>query len=248
MSDVVLSELKDGLLTVTLNRPDKLNSLNFEVFKALSEQIAFAAANTGKVGCVLLRGAGRSFCAGNDLDGLADVFEGGQADNSHFRSQVVESLARLPMPVVTAVHGHCLTGGLEVALAGDIIIAAESAKFGDTHGKWDLVPVWGLSQRLPRRVGRAKALEMSFSARFYSGRDAETMGLANFCVPDAEFDAAVAAFTADVLANSWRSSRAIKKLVDDTEGMTLTAGLAHEIHRSEGRGPETAERLARMRK
>ena len=164
------------------------------------------------------------------------------------RSQVVERLARLPMPVVAAVHGHCLTGGLEVALAADIIIAAESAKFGDTHGKWDLVPVWGLSQRLPRRVGRAKALEMSFSARFYSGRDAEKIGLANFCVPDAEFDAAVASFTADVLANSWRSSRAIKKLVDDTEGMTLTAGLAHEIHRSEGRGPETAARLARMRK
>jgi enoyl-CoA hydratase/carnithine racemase len=137
---------------------------------------------------------------------------------------------------------------LELALAADIIIAAESAKFGDTHGKWDLVPVWGLSQRLPRRIGRAKALEMSFSARTYSGRDAATMGLVNFCVPDAELDAAVAQFANDVLANSWRSSRAIKKLVDDTEGMPLKAGLAHEIHRSEGRGPETAERLARMRK
>ncbi len=74
------------------------------------------------------------------------------------------------------------------------------------------------------------------------------MGLANFCVPDAELGTAVAQFASDVLANSWRSSRAIKKLIDDTEGMPLRAGLAHEIHRSEGRGPETAERLARMRK
>jgi enoyl-CoA hydratase/carnithine racemase len=89
---------------------------------------------------------------------------------------------------------------------------------------------------------------MSFSARFYSGRDAETMGLANICVPDAELDATVAAFVKDVLANSWRSSRAIKKLVDETDGLPLKAGLAHEVHRSEGRGPETAERLARMRK
>src|SRR4029077_15468253 len=97
--------------------------------------------------------------------------------------------------------------------SADIIRAAESARFGDTHGKWDLVPVWGLSQRLPRRVGRAKALEMSFSGRFYSGRQAETMGLANICVPDAELDGAVAAFVKDVLGNSWRSSRAIKKLV-----------------------------------
>jgi len=160
----------------------------------------------------------------------------------------VERLASLPMPVVAAVQGHCLTGGLELALAADIIIAAESARFGDTHGKWDLVPVWGLSQRLPRRIGRAKALEMSFTARNYSGSEAAEMGLANFCVPDAELTWAELAFAAQVLANSWRSSRAIKKLVDDTDGLPLKAGLAHEIHRSEGRGPETAERLARMRK
>ena len=89
---------------------------------------------------------------------------------------------------------------------------------------------------------------MSFTARNYSGREAAEMGLANFCVPDAELTSAALAFAAQVLANSWRSSRAIKKLIDDTDGLPLKAGLAHEIHRSEGRGPETAERLARMRK
>jgi enoyl-CoA hydratase/carnithine racemase len=174
------------------------------------------------------------------------VFNDG--DNSKFRSDTVERLASLPMPVIAVVQGHCLTGGLELALAADIIIAGESAKFGDTHGKWDLVPVWGLSQRLPRRIGRAKALEMSFGARHYSGREAAAMGLANFCVTDGELEATAAAFVKDVLANSWRSSRAIKKLIDDTDAMPLKAGLAHEVHRSEGRGPETAERLARMRK
>ena len=105
-----------------------------------------------------------------------------------------------------------------------------------------------MSQRLPRRVGRAKALEMMFTSRTYSGRQAEAMGLANFCVPDAELDAAVDTFVKEVLANSWRSNRANKKLLADTENMTLTAALAHEIHRSEGRGPEMAERLKRMRK
>jgi len=246
MSDAILRELKDGLLTVTLNRPDKLNALSFESFKGLADAVAFAAANTDKVGCVVLKGAGRSFCAGNDLGDLGGVFNDG--DNSRFRSDTVERLASLPMPVIAQVHGHCMTGGLELALAADIIIAAENAKFADTHGKWDLVPVWGLSQRLPRRVGRAKSLEMSFSGRIYSGRQAEAMGLANICVADDALDAAVAAFAAEVLANSWRSSRAIKKLVDETDGMSLKAGLAHEVHRSEGRGPETAERLARMRK
>jgi enoyl-CoA hydratase len=246
MTEAVLRDVKDGLCTLTLNRADKLNALNFDIFKALAAHIDYAAANTKTVGCVLLRGAGRSFCAGNDLSDLGGVFDGG--DGSHFRSATVERLSNLPMPVVAAVQGHCLTGGLELALAADIIIAAESAKFGDTHGKWDLVPVWGLSQRLPRRIGRAKALEMSFSARNVSGQEAARIGLANFCVADSELDAAVEAFVKDVLANSWRSSRAIKKLVDDTEGVPLKAGLAHEIHRSEGRGPETAERLARMRK
>jgi enoyl-CoA hydratase/carnithine racemase len=246
MSEVLLRELKDGLLTLTLNRPEKLNALSFESFKALAAAVDFAAANVATVGCVLIRGAGRSFCAGNDLGDLGGVFNDG--DNSRFRSDTVERLASLPMPVVAQVHGHCMTGGLELALAADIIIAGESARFADTHGKWDLVPVWGLSQRLPRRIGRAKALEMSFSGRLYSGAHAAEMGLANFCVADAELDAAAANFVKDVLANSWRSSRAIKKLIDETDGMALKAGLAHEVHRSEGRGPETAERLARMRR
>jgi len=246
VNEAVLRETKDGLCTLTLNRADKLNALNFEVFKALAAHIDFIRENVSSIGCVLIGGAGRSFCAGNDLSDLGGVFEGG--DGSQFRSVTVERLASLPMPVVAAVQGHCLTGGLELALAADIIVAAESARFGDTHGKWDLVPVWGLSQRLPRRIGRAKALEMSFTARNYSGREAAEMGLANFCVPDAELTSAALAFAAQVLANSWRSSRAIKKLVDDTDGLPLKAGLAHEIHRSEGRGSETAERLARMRK
>jgi len=245
MTDLI-RDVSDGLMTLTLNRPDKLNALSFECFKELAAGVTFAAANTDTVGCVVLRGAGRSFCAGNDLGGLGGVFNDG--DNSRFRSETVERLASLPMPVIAQVQGHCLTGGLELALAADIIICSENARFGDTHGKWDLVPVWGLSQRLPRRVGRAKALEMSFSARHVTGRQAEASGLANFCVADSELEGAVAAFVKEVLANSWRSSRAIKKLIDDTDGMSLKAGLAHEVHRSEGLGPETQKRLQQMRK
>jgi len=246
MSGFVLREEKDGLITLTLNRPEKLNALNFAVFKELAAHIDHVEANAAKIGCVVLRGAGRSFCAGHDLDDIGGGGEGG--DVARFESRTIERLANLPLPVVCAVQGHCLTGGLELALGVDIIIAAESAKFADTHGKWDLVPVWGMSQRLPRRVGRAKALEMMFTSRNVSGREAAAIGLANFCVADAELDAAVAAFAKDVLANSWRSNRANKKLLDDTDGLTLEAGIAHELHRSEGRGPEMAARIARMRK
>lgn len=244
--NLVLREEKGGCCTLTLNRPQKLNALNIAVFRVLDAHLAHIEAHVSAIGCVVLRGSGRSFCAGHDLD---DIGGGGEGrDVAHFETRTLERLANLPQPVIAVVQGHCLTGGLELALAGDIIIAAESAKFADTHGKWDLVPVWGLSQRLPRRVGRAKALEMSFTSRTYSGREAAGMGLANVCFPDAELDAGVAAFVKDVLDNSWRSNRANKKLVNDTDGLTLKAGLAHELHHSEGRGPEMAERLARMRK
>ena len=246
MSDQVLFEVRDGLATITLNRPQKLNALNYAVFRELNAHVDAIAAQADRIGCVVLRGAGRSFCAGHDLDDISGGGEGGNV--AQFESRTVEKLSELPMAVVGVVQGHCLTGGLELALGADILIAGESARFADTHGKWDLVPVWGMSQRLPRRVGRAKALEMMFTSRTYSGREAEAMGLVNFCVADSELDAAVANFVKDVLANSWRSNRANKKLLNDTDGMNLKAGVAHEIHRSEGRGTEMAERLARMRK
>jgi len=246
MSDLVLRDGKDGLCTLTLNRPAKLNALNYDVFKALAGHIDDIETHPAHVGCVVLRGAGRSFCAGHDLDDISGGREGHHV--AQFESHTIERLSNLAMPVVCVVQGHCLTGGLELALGADIIIAGESAKFADTHGKWDLVPVWGMSQRLPRRVGPARAMEMMFTSKTYSGREAASMGLANICVADTELDAVVAQFTTAVLANSWRSNRANKKLIADTEGMTLEAGLAHEIHRSEGRGPEMAERLARMRK
>jgi enoyl-CoA hydratase len=244
--DLVLREERGGCCALTLNRPQKLNALNFAVFKALDARLDHIEKNVASVGCVVLRGAGRSFCAGHDLDDIGGGSEG--RDVANFETRTIERLSNLPQPVIVVVQGHCLTGGLELALGGDIIIAAESAKFADTHGKWDLVPVWGLSQRLPRRIGRAKALEMSFTSRTYSGREAANMGLANICVADAELDATVAAFVKDVLANSWRSNRAIKALIDDTDGMNVKAGLAHELHRSIGRGTEMGERLARMRK
>ncbi len=157
---------------------------------------------------------------------------------------MIERLADLPLPVISAVHGHCYTGALELALVGDIILAAESAKFGDTHAKWALTPVWGLSQRLPRRVGTYKAREMMFTCRTYSGRQAETMGLANQCVPDTEFDAAIDALTAEIMANSSFSHAANKRLLTHTDGLPIGAGLSHEIYKGEGRGPDMEERIA----
>lgn len=244
MAELVLRKIEAGLATLTLNRPEKLNALSVATFRELDAHLD--AITPEDVGCVLLNAVGRSFCAGHDLDGIAGGSEG--RDVGHYETRVIERLATLPMPVVAAVRGHCLTGGLEFALAADVIIASDTAKFADTHAKWDLVPIWGLSQRLPRRVGVPKAQEMMFASRTYSGAEAAAMGLANVCVPDSELDAEAERYCRDVLANSWRAVRAMKKLIAETDGMTLTAGVAWELHHSEGRGPEMEERLARMRK
>ena len=241
MSELVLREDRGAAAHLVLNRPDKLNSLNVPVFEELNAHVRELAANPGKIAVVVLRGAGPCFSAGHDL---GDIAAGERLPEHNFQGKVIERLARLPLPVISAVHGHCYTGALELALAGDLIIAGEGAKFADTHARWALTPVWGLSQRLPRRIGSAKAREMMFTCRTYSGRQAEAMGLANACVPDAELLAAVDALASEIAANSSFSHAANKRLLDATDGLPLDAGLAHEVHRGEGRGPDMSERIA----
>lgn len=241
MTELVLRERRGAATHLILNRPDKLNSLNVPVFEALDSHVRAIAADPAGVAAIVLRGAGRCFSAGHDLN---DIAAGEKLPEPNFQGKVIERLSRLPLPVITAVHGHCYTGALELALAGDLILAAESAKFADTHARWALTPVWGLSQRLPRRVGTARAREMMFTCRTYSGREAEAMGLANACFADDAFEAGIDAWVAEIAANSSFSHAANKRLLDATDGLALTAGLAHEVFRGEGRGPDMGARIA----
>ena len=243
-AETVLLAREGALAQLTLNRPAKLNALNIAMFEridALLDELDMEA-----VECLLLVGAGRSFCAGHDLDDLADGNEGGLVER--YENRLVERIATLPFPVVAAVRGHCYTGGLELVLAADIIVASDDARFADTHAKFDLVPIWGLTQRLPRRVGMAKAREMMFASRSYDAGQAEEMGLVNLVSPASEFDETVDLLCRDIIANSARSNRAIKKLMIDTDGLNLAAGNAWELHHSPGHGPAFAELLKTKRK
>src|SRR5215469_15333909 len=231
----------DGAATLTLNRPEKLNALNVALFAELDAHISRLEAEPESVGLVIVRGAGRCFSAGHDL---ADISTGERLPRANFQAGIIERLANLPQPVISAVHGHCYTGALELALAGDLIIASENAKFADTHAKWALTPVWGMSQRLPRRVGPHKAREMMLTCRTYSGREAAAMGLANICVPDDSFEAEIRKLAETILANSWFSHRANKRLLMETDGLPLRVGLAHEVYRNYGVGPDMRERIA----
>jgi enoyl-CoA hydratase len=241
MDELVIREDRDGATTLTLNRPDKLNALNVDLFRALDAQVERLERETESTGLVIVRGAGRCFSAGHDL---GDIAAGERLPRPNFQAGIIERLANLPQPVIAAVHGHCYTGALELALAGDIIFPSANAKFADTHARWALTPVWGLSQRLPRRVGTYKAREMMFTCQTYSGAQAEAMGLANMCVADEVFDAELAVLAKTILANSWFSHRANKRLLVETDGLPLDAGLAHEVFRGAGRGPDMEARIA----
>ncbi len=238
-SGLVLRQDEAGIATLTLNRPEKRNALNVELFAALDAHLACLEQMTDTIVVVVLRATGPVFSAGAALDKQP------RPPTPHFQAKTITRLAMLPQPVIAAVHGPCYTGGLELVLAADIIVAAVSAGFSDTHGRWALVPGWGMSQRLPRRIGPFKAREMMFTGREYDGRAAERMGLADVCVADDAFDAEIARWTADILSQSWHSNFGNKRLLIETEGMSLAQGLAHEVFHSPGIGPDFTDRAAR---
>ncbi len=240
MSELVEMSVDDGLCTLTLNRPEMLNALSPNLFVELRAHVDAIAARTEDIGCVILCGRGRSFSAGNDLKAIQS---GEVAPSRHFQAETLDAIEHLPQPVIAAVQGHCYTGSLELALACDLIVAAEGAKFSDTHGKWAMSPTWGMSQRLPRRVGIQRAKEMMFSGRVVSGTEAAAIGLALTAVPDAELMDRVTGMAREFLQNSWFTLRADKMLVTRGLDHTLADGLAFERANSPGRGPDLEERL-----
>jgi enoyl-CoA hydratase/carnithine racemase len=237
MSELVLFEREGAIAFLTLNRPDKRNALNLDVWGELNAHLDTIEAAGDGVMVVVLRGAGPVFCAGNDLKSIA-----GEPPVPNYQGKTVARLAGLRQPVVVAVQGGCYTGGLELALAGDIIIASENARFADTHGKFALVPIWGLSQRLPRRVGTYKAREMSFTGIPVTGAEAERIGLANICVADGELEAKTREIAETIAGQSAHSVFAYKQLYREQEDLSLASGLAHEVYNSAGRGADFAER------
>src|SRR5205085_6872484 len=206
--ELVLRADADGVATLTLNRPDKLNALTPSVFVALRGHIDDLTKDDS-VRCVVVTGAGRSFCAGHDLTAIA---EHERAPSRHYESETVDALEQLPRPTIAKIKGHCFTGGLELALGCDILVAAVSAQLGDTHGQWGLVPVWGMSVRLPERVGRSRAKELMFTSRRISGDEAATIGLVARVAADPELDLAVTALAPGLSANSAGPNRTDQQL------------------------------------
>lgn len=240
MAELILRSDENGIATLTLNRPEALNALSPKLFVELRNHIENIASQIESVGCVILRGEGRSFSAGNDLKAIQS---GERAPSPHYQAETLDMIENLPQPVIAEVQGHCYTGSLELALACDLLIASDSAKFADTHGKWGMVPVWGMSQRLTRRIGPIKAKEMMFTGKVVSGSEALGLGLANECVPEDFLKDRTLEIAHQIVQNSWHTLRSDKYLVNAGMSMSYEDGKLFEREKSPGPDPDMQDRI-----
>ncbi len=244
MNDVV-QERRDDVVAISWNRPDAMNALTPAMLTTAGDMVTTAAADTS-VRVIVLTGTGRAFSAGVDLKALGSItLRGGSVGDvlDIPARRLIRAIETAPQPVIAQVNGHCFTGALEIALACDLLVMAEEASLGDTHAKWGLRPTWGMSQRLPRRVGWQRARELTYTARTVRGPEALALGLACQVVPAAELDSAVAALCAQIRANSPQAIAASKDLYRATESVNLDDGLAYEAG-AEYQIDDSHERLA----
>lgn len=244
----VLVAVDGARATVTLSRPHVLNALTPQLLDELGDALE-RLSQEPDVLAVVLTGEGRAFSAGVDLKALGDrALRGGAVGDvlDVPGRRVIELITTLPAVVVARVAGACFTGALELALACDVVVVAEDAKLGDTHATFGLRPTWGMSQRLPARVGPARARWLSYTASTFTGAQAAQWGLAARAVPREELDAAVDELVRSITANSPGSLRAYKDLYRAAERCTLPDGLAYEAA-TEYPISDTDERIAGFR-
>ncbi len=231
---LVLSEKVDGIAWITLNRPKSMNSLTPAMMHEIRDEI-IAAGKDNEVGVIVVTGTGRAFCTGLDLKSLGNIeFKGGAVGPEYddYGNGLINAIQSSSKVVIAMLNGFCFTGGLEILLSFDLIVAAENAILGDTHAKFGIRPSFGMSQRLPRLVGFNKAKEWSFTARNITAQEAKEAGLINIVVPADKLREEVTLLAGKILKNSPEALKAIKHLYNQGWQMTLKEGLEMEAKTS----------------
>lgn len=210
---VVLLEVSDRIATVTLNRPESRNALSSDVLRLLP-QLLREADDRDDVDVIILTGADPAFCAGLDLKELGSTagnLGGSGADGSPNASGVRGPFPPLTKPLIGAVNGVAVTGGFELALNCDFLVASERAKFGDTHSRVGVMPGWGLTVLLPQAIGVRRAREMSFTGNFMDAAEALQFGLVNHVVPHDELLPFTRQLARDIIGNDQDGVRQIRR-------------------------------------
>jgi enoyl-CoA hydratase len=229
MSNLIIVEINEGVATVTLNRPEAMNALS-KALRARLFQIMTALDADDGVRAVVLTGAGtRAFTAGLDLKELgSEAGALGAANAQGAEENPVKAIEICRKPVIGAINGVAITGGFEVALACDVLIASTNARFADTHARVGIFPGWGLSQKLSRLIGISRAKELSFTGNFLDAATAEAWGLVNrVCEPEALLPAAQK-LARDMASIDPAMLKAYKALIDKGYAASFGEGLAIE--------------------
>ena len=247
---VVLYEVSERIATITLNRPEARNALSSEVLRELPARMREADASPD-VDVLILTGADPAFCAGLDLRELgttAGNLGATGADGQPNADGVRGPFPRLSKPLIGAVNGVAVTGGFELALNCDFLIASERAKFGDTHARVGVMPGWGLTVLLPQAIGVRRAREMSFTGNFMLADEALAVGLVNHVVPHDELMPFTRQIARDISGNEQDGVRQIRatyaEITTDAAGWQTEARNAAHWQREMFDPAKVAERRA----
>ena len=228
---LVTVERDGNVAVVTMNRPEAMNALSSALREELAKAMVAVDADDS-IHAVVLTGAGqRAFTAGLDLKELGT--QGlGAANAETAQANPVKAIEQCRKPVIGAINGVAITGGFEVAVACDILIASENARFADTHARVGIMPGWGLSQKLSRLIGISRAKELSLSGNFLDAQTACAWGLVNRVVPAVELLPAAKKLAADIASADPGMIQAYKRLIDDGYAVPFGEAMALEHERS----------------
>ena len=230
MASTLLFELTDGIARITVNRPDKLNALNAIVIAELGDAVTRIETDSAVRG-VILTGAGpKAFVAGADIAELTDQGATGGRARAIVGQQVFRRLERCGKPVIAAVNGFALGGGCELAMACHLRVASEQAKFGQPEVKLGIAPGYGGTVRLPRLVGKGRALELLLTGEVIDAQEALRIGLVNRVVPADRLLAETETILRTILANGPLAIRACLEAVDNGLEMTVDQALLFEAN------------------
>jgi enoyl-CoA hydratase len=243
----VLLDVADRIATITLNRPDVRNALSSAMLRRLSRVLSEADARND-VDVLVLTGADPAFCAGLDLEELGSTGGNLGASSGADGGGARGPFPRLTKPLIGAINGVAVTGGFELALNCDFLIASERAKFGDTHTRVGVMPTWGLSVLLPQAIGVRRARELSFTGNFLSAEEALHLGLVNHVVAHDELLAFTRRLASDIVGNEQAAVRQLRSTyaanAHDDDAWETEARDARAWQRSQFSPGKVAERRA----
>ena len=247
MSEPVKISIEGRVGIVELARPDKFNCLSRRAWEAISDARADFEKNSD-VRAILIRAQGKNFCTGADLDEVKAIRD----DEAKVRSlmdlghNTLLALEASPLPVVAAVQGLALAGGLELMLGADVVFAAKSARMGDQHAQYGLIPGWGSSQRLPRLIGLRRALDLMYSGKWLTADEAHAIGLINTISDDDTLQDEAMAYAVQLTKRSRQGLAEMKRLGREGLGLSHSEAMALEAAAAARHivGPDTAEGLA----